>query len=76
MKKNEISFDSFIIVESENKKLNLPNINSAKLKSKSDNPNTKKIRNKILEENDNNINDSDKINSNEKNKAENKEDEK
>jgi len=75
MKKNEISFDSFIIVESDSKKLNLDNINSYKFKSKSDNPNHKIIRNKILEENDININDSDKINNNEINTDENKENE-
>jgi hypothetical protein len=51
MKKNELSFDSFVIVEAENnlksKSENI--INSKKLKSSQN----KKIRNKILEEEEN-----------------------
>ena len=64
MKQNEISFDSFIIVEADNKKLSLNKENSTKLKAKSGHNTQKKIREKILEVNRDNIIDSDKIDNN------------
>ena len=64
MKQNEISFDSFIIVEAANKKLSLNKENSTKLKAKSEHNTQKKIREKILEVNRDNIIDSDKIDNN------------
>ena len=57
MKKNEMSFDSFIIVESEDKK------QQKKTKSQNINKSNKKIRDKFVEDNKN-FNDDDEINTN------------
>ena len=57
MKKNEMSFDSFIIVESEDKK------QQKKIKSQNINKSNKKIRDKFLEDNKN-FNEDDEINTN------------
>ena len=57
MKKNEVSFDSFIIVESEDKK------QQKKTKSQNINKSNKKILDKFLEDNKN-FNEDDEINTN------------
>ena len=54
MKNNEISFDSFIIVESDDKKQEINKKSQNSLKTKIDNLPNKKIRDKFLGENNTN----------------------